>query len=122
MSRIKGRDTKPEVVVRKYLYSRGFRYRVNTKIYGKPDLVFTNKKIAVFVHGCFWHQHGCSDTYRPKTNKKFWNNKLDQNIKRDKKVKKKLKEEGWETIYIWECEIKNSLPKAVKPLITVLKI
>lgn len=107
MSRIKGKDTKPEMVVRRYLFSRGYRFRVNYKLYGKPDIVFPGKKIAIFVHGCFWHQHGCKDTYRPKTNKKFWDEKLDKNIERDKEVRGKLESEGWRVIYIWECEVSN---------------
>lgn len=108
MSRIKGTNTKPEILVRKTLFAHGYRYKLNYKLEGKPDIVFPKDKVAVFVHGCFWHQHGCKDTYRPKTNKKFWNKKLDKNILRDRLVREKLETDGWTVIYIWECELKNN--------------
>jgi DNA mismatch endonuclease (patch repair protein) len=111
MSRIKSRDTSPEILLRRILFRKGLRYRINYKLEGKPDLVFPSKKIAIFVHGCFWHQHGCNDTYRPKTNKKFWNKKLDENIKRDKEVKKILIRDNWRVFYVWECEINKNLEK-----------
>lgn len=116
MSRIKDRDTKPELIVRKELYSRGYRYRLKYKLEGKPDIVFPKKKVAVFVHGCFWHQHGCKDTYRPKSRQEFWNQKLDRNIQRDKEVIEKLEKDGWKVVVIWECEVKNGiyLNKAIK--------
>ena len=121
MSRIKARDTKPELRVRKYLYSKGFRYRINFKITGKPDIVIPAHKIATFIHGCFWHQHGCKDTYRPKSRKQFWNKKLDGNIERDKKVKEKLQKDGWHLIYIWECEVKYNFEKTMKSLLKQIK-
>ena len=122
MSRIKSKDTKPELKVRRYLFSRGFRYRINFDLFGNPDVVFPANKIAIFVHGCFWHQHGCSNTYRPKTNKKFWNNKLDRNIQRDKDVMEKLAQQDWEIYYLWECNINQNLESTIKPLINKLKM
>ncbi|MBN1915873.1 DNA mismatch endonuclease Vsr [Candidatus Dojkabacteria bacterium] len=120
MSRITGNDTKPEILIRKELHRKGFRYRLKYKLTGKPDLVFLKQKSVVFVHGCFWHQHGCSNTYRPKTNKKFWNTKLDSNIARDKKVKEILESQGWNTLYIWECEIEKSLSDSVEKILNFL--
>lgn len=120
MSRIKGKNTKPELLIRRCLFARGIRYRINYKLEGKPDLVFPKNKIAVFIHGCFWHQHGCKNTYRPKTRKTFWNNKLDKNIERDILVNKKLIQEGWKIIYVWECEIKKDLEASISKITDLL--
>ena len=119
MSRIKGRDTKPELIIRKWLYSLGYRYRLHEKILsGKPDIVFKKLKKAIFVHGCFWHQHNdptCPLVAKPKTNKKFWNEKLNKNVERDKRNVLELEQEGWKVLTIWECEIKdlNALKKKI---------
>lgn len=121
MSRIKGRNTRPELKLRKNLFQKGSRYRLNYKLFGKPDIVFKKAKIAVFVQGCFWHQHGCKDTYRPKSNIDFWNQKLDRNIERDKIVKKTLEAEGWKVIYIWECEINKNIENTVENLLKKLQ-
>lgn len=107
MSRIKSKNTIPEISVRKELFKRGLRYRIKSTLPGKPDIVLSSRKTVIFIHGCFWHQHGCKDTYRPKTKKRFWNTKLDRNIERDKEVKSKLLSQGWTVIIIWECEIKD---------------
>lgn len=109
MSRIKASNTSPEILLRKALFKKGLRYRLNYKLEGKPDIVIPWTGIAIFVNGCFWHQHGCTDTYRPKTNRKFWNTKLDQNIQRDCQVKKLLAKKGWHVISVWECEINKDL-------------
>lgn len=109
MAGIRSRDTKPEVLVRKLLHRIGFRYRLGTKI-GKirPDVVLRTHRVAVFVHGCFWHQHeNCKLAYQPKTNKRFWKEKLSRNIERDKTVESRLKDEGWEILIIWECEVRS---------------
>ena len=109
MSRIRSKNTKPEEVVRKYLFSHGFRYRKNDNRYpGKPDLVLPKYKTAVFVHGCFWHQHpGCRNARIPENNREYWQRKFDRNRQRDKEEQKKLEDMGWHVIVVWECEISN---------------
>lgn len=109
MSMIKGKDTKPEVKLRKYLFSKGLRgYRLHYRSIGRPDIVFTRRKVAVFIDGCFWHK--CPECFKgPKTNKKFWSEKINSNIKRDKKVTRELKSQGWRVLRIWEHELKRDL-------------
>src|SRR5215212_1918044 len=110
MSRIKGKNTKPEMLVRRFLHANGFRYKLHDKsLPGKPDIVLPKYKTVVFVHGCFWHQHkGCRKSVRPTSNIEFWNAKLDKTIKRDKQNTELLNEADWKTITIWECELKNA--------------
>ena len=109
MSRIRSTETKPEVIVRKYLFSRGLHYRKNDKRYhGKPDIVLPKYKTIVFVHGCFWHQHeGCRYAVMPSTNVDFWKKKLSANISRDISTKLLLESQGWNVITIWECELRK---------------
>ena len=109
MAAIKSRDTVPEVLLRKYLFSRGFRYRICPKyITGKPDIWLKKYNTAIFVNGCFWHRHsGCKYAYIPKSRKEFWLNKFDQNVKRDKRVKESLKEQNIKCLIVWECTIKK---------------
>ena len=109
MSRIHGKDTKPEEKVRKYLFSQGFRYRKNDKrLPGKPDIVLPKYKTVIFVNGCFWHKHeGCKYFVWPKTNEDFWRAKILANVSRDQKNMKLLSELGWNVIVIWECELKE---------------
>ena len=109
MSRIKNKDTKPEVTLRKALFARGFRYRVNVKtLPGKPDIVLPRYKTVIFVHGCFWHgHHGCKYAYTTKSNTEFWVNKISGNQKRDAAVKRELEEAGWRVIIVWECELRH---------------
>lgn len=116
MSRIKGKDTKIEVEVRKYLFSKGYRFRKNDKRYpGKPDIVLPTYHVAIFVHGCFWHRHkGCKDATTPKTRTEFWLEKFDKNVKNDRIKQEKLRELGWKVIVIWECEIKKDLIKTME--------
>lgn len=123
MSRIKGKDTKPEMIVRKSLFSKGFRYKLhNKKLPGKPDLIFPKYLTAVFVNGCFWHKHiGCRYFVIPKTRSEWWINKIDGNVSRDVRNISKLRESGWRVIVIWECELKsekkeNTLRKLAKDL------
>jgi DNA mismatch endonuclease (patch repair protein) len=109
MSRIRGKNTKPEEIVRKYLFSRGFRYRKNDKRYpGKPDIVLPKYRTVVFVNGCFWHHHeGCKSATLPKSNTEYWQEKFQKNIERDNREIKQLEIMGWHVIVVWECEISN---------------
>lgn len=111
MSRIKGKDTKPERIVRKFLFSQGFRYKLHDKkLSGKPDLVFPKLKTAIFIHGCFWHGHeGCKYFVVPKTRTDWWLEKIGKNIIRDEENVKQLKKEGWNVLTIFECELKPSV-------------
>lgn len=108
MSQIKNKNTKPEILVRKYLFSRGFRYRINDKrLPGSPDIVLPRYRTVIFVNGCFWHGHeGCKHFVWPKSNTDFWKSKITNNIIRDKEKINALAEKGWKSIVIWECELK----------------
>ena len=118
MSRIRNKDTKPEKIVRSALHRLGLRFRLNGKVSikyypkgvlpGKPDIVLTRHKTVVFAHGCFWHRHKkCKEATVPKTKTKWWLNKLNSNVERDRRVTLELKNLGWKVIVVWECEIKN---------------
>ncbi len=112
MAAIKGKNTKSELFVRRYLFSQGLRYRVHAKLPGRPDIVFPGYKVAIFVHGCFWHCHGCANSIMPKSNIEFWSEKLKRNAERDKRNIAKLQSQGWKVLIIWECTIKNKLTRA----------
>jgi DNA mismatch endonuclease (patch repair protein) len=109
MSRVRGKDTKPEFIVRSLLHKMGYRYRLYRKdLPGKPDIVLPKHKKVIFVHGCFWHGHEvCSRSKRPTTNQEFWREKLDKNIERDKEVVNALYHSGWDVLTVWSCEVKN---------------
>ena len=109
MAAIKGKDTKPEMIVRKYLFSKGLRYRLHVKsLPGKPDLVLPKYKTVIFINGCFWHGHeGCKYYRMPKSNTEFWESKITNNKNRDCQNEIKLEELGWRVIRIWECKIKR---------------
>lgn len=111
MSQVRNRNTKPEEIVRKYLFARGLRYRKNDKRYpGHPDIVLPKYRTVIFVHGCFWHMHqGCSKATLPATNTDFWKNKLTSNSKRDAKEKVELETMGWQVLIVWECQLKKSV-------------
>ena len=110
MSRIRGKNTKPEELVRKYLFAHGFRYRKNdARLPGKPDIVLPKYKTVIFVNGCFWHAHeGCRYFVWPKNNAEFWKKKIGGNIERDARNQTLLTELGWRVIVVWECELKHS--------------
>ena len=110
MSCIKGKGTKPEEMVRKYLFSQGFRYRKNDKkLPGTPDIVLPKYKTVIFVNGCFWHGHeGCKYFVWPKNNAEFWKAKILQNIERDKRDFERLENAGWKVIVVWECYLKKN--------------
>jgi DNA mismatch endonuclease (patch repair protein) len=113
MSRIRGRDTGPEIVLRRALWALGLRYRLANPLPGKPDLVFVRERVSVFVDGCFWH--GCPDHgARPKTNKAFWHRKLSANLRRDRRVERQLRANGWRVIRVWEHEIRRDAEKAAR--------
>lgn len=106
LSKVRSRDTRPEMLIRQHLWRRGYRYRKNlSSLPGKPDIVFPRAKLVIFVHGCFWHRHGCHRTYTPKTNTEYWNNKFSRNMTRDAEVLERLRRLGWQTHVIWECEL-----------------
>jgi len=109
MSRIKGKDTKPELVVRSLLHRMGFRFRVHLRrLPGCPDITLPRWKSIIFVHGCFWHRHAnCRFAYTPKSRKKFWNSKFEKNTARDVAVRTLLRQSGWRVLTIWECWIKD---------------
>ncbi len=110
MSRIKGKDTKPEMLVRRYLFAKGWRYRLHDKrLAGKPDLVFPKLKTVVFIHGCYWHGHdNCRYYVIPKTRTAWWLDKIGKNKQRDKENFLRLKKDGWKVITVFGCEIKHS--------------
>lgn len=117
MRAVKSKDTKPEMTVRRLIYSLGYRYRLHVRtLPGNPDLVFPGRRKVIFVHGCFWHGHDCSRGSRfPKTNQSYWRQKLSRNQERDKIHKAELELLGWHTLTIWECELKE--PRKLAPQI-----
>ncbi len=119
MSCIKNKNTKPEDIVAKFLFSRGFRYRRNVKnLPGTPDIVLKKYNTVIFVNGCFWHMHeGCKNFVWPKDNEEFWRNKLLRNKERDAEKNIKLKELGWEVITVWECQLKHSNFKSLMEIL-----
>ena len=123
MSRIRSKDTKIEVKVRQYLFSKGFRFRKNDKRFpGKPDVVLPKYKTVVFVNGCFWHMHeGCKQARLPKTNVDFWREKMERNICNDRSHQHQLREMGWNVIVLWECELKRDFVQVMESVINMLK-
>lgn len=119
MSRIRGQNTSPEIKLRKALWANGFRYRIRNKLPGRPDIIFSKNRIAIFVDGCFWH--GCSEHYQlPETNREFWKNKIKKNVERDRKNDFFLRNMGWEVMRFWEHELKNNLNDCLKSIKTIL--
>lgn len=119
MSKISGKETKPEILVRKYLFSKGFRFRKNVKdLPGKPDIVLPRYKTVIFINGCFWHGHTCKRGMLPKTNQAFWKEKIGKNMERDIRNISELEEKEWNVIVVWQCEIKND--KSCKDRLEIL--
>ncbi|MCX8105943.1 MAG: very short patch repair endonuclease [Ignavibacterium album] len=124
MSQIKGKNTKPEIMVRKYIFSKGFRYKLHDKrLPGKPDIVLPKLKVVVFIHGCFWHGHSnCRYFVPPKTRTKWWLKKIERNKQLDNENLLKLKDAGWKVFTIFECKLKNNLrAKTLEGLVKQLK-
>jgi DNA mismatch endonuclease (patch repair protein) len=115
MSHIRSQNTKPEIVLRSALHTKGFRFRVHRRdLPGRPDIVFPRHRTIVFVHGCFWHLHkGCRDGTIPKARHSYWKRKLTKNVKRDILHKIRLRKEGWRVVTVWECEIEKKLGTAI---------
>lgn len=116
MAAIKGKDTKPEMIVRKYLFSRGLRFRIQVKkLPGNPDIVLPKYKAVIFVNGCFWHRHeGCKYFRLPQSNVEFWKDKIERNVLRNMRNEDELKALGWHVFRIWECEIKTNVKRRDK--------
>ena len=113
MSLIRSTNSKPEEIVRKYLFSHGFRYRKNDKRYpGKPDIVLPKYKTVIFIHGCFWHMHDCGRFVWPTSNEEYWKTKIARNIERDENNTALLKQAGWNVLVIWECELKKQFAQS----------
>jgi DNA mismatch endonuclease (patch repair protein) len=120
MAAIKPKNTKPEMAIRRFLHGRGFRYRLHRKsLPGRPDIVLKKLNTAIFVHGCFWHHHGCSNSVWPKTRAEFWRAKILGNRKRDRKHEHSLTKLGWKVVVVWECEVED--PKALRRLLATLR-
>ena len=123
MSHIRSKNTKPEEMVRKYLFSKGFRYHKNVRILpGCPDIVLPKYKTVIFVNGCFWHKHDCPRFVWPSSNQEYWIPKITSNVERDKRNYSMLRNEGWTVIIVWECELKKAVADArLEKLINEIK-
>ena len=120
MASVRGRDTRPELYVRKAVWSKGFRYRLHVRrLPGTPDLALAKYKVAVFVQGCFWHQHGCHRSKRPTSNRDYWDRKLDGNLARDTQNQARLRELGWTVTTIWECRLQHDTEMTLRFLETL---
>jgi DNA mismatch endonuclease (patch repair protein) len=121
MSKIRSKNTKPEKILRSVLHKRGLRFRIHRKdLPGKPDIVFPTQRLAIFVNGCFWHYHkNCKEGRIPSSNSKYWKEKLEKNVLKDKKNTADLIGMGWKVLIVWECEIEQYLENAVKRIITL---
>ena len=118
MSGIRGKDTQPELIIRKALFRKGFRYRLHDKkLPGKPDLVLPKYHSVIFIHGCFWHGHNCHLFKWPKTRPAFWKKKIKRNREVDKRNYKKLREEGWYILTVWECALKGKKRRPLEKLV-----
>lgn len=123
MSHIRGKDTGIEIKVRKYLFSRGFRYRKNVAdMPGKPDIVLPKYATVIFIHGCYWHRHeGCKNCTTPSTNRAFWLEKFEKNVQNDLKHQRELEAAGWKVLILWECEIEGDFDHLMENLVAQLQ-
>lgn len=122
MAAIKGANTKPEELVRKYLFSKGFRYRKNVRsLPGSPDVVLPKYKTVIFVNGCFWHMHDCKWFKWPKSNADFWREKITKNVERDARNKEALEKDGWQVLTVWECELKTNFEDTMSKAVSAIK-
>ena len=124
MSHIKSKDTSIEMMVRRRLFAMGYRHRVNYKaLPGKPDIVFTRKKVAIFIHGCYWHGHNCGSRYAhvSKSNKAYWMPKIQRTQQRDQEHITKLKSLGWNVVVIWECQIRDHFDQTIDELVDFMR-
>lgn len=120
MSAIRGKDTKPEILLRKTLWHKGYRYRLKNRLPGRPDIIFPTERVAVFVDGCFWH--GCPEHYqKPDTNARFWREKIRKNTQRDKEVNALLNSKGWKVLRFWEHEVRNNPEACARRVIRALE-
>lgn len=118
MSRVRSKDTGPELLVRKALHKQGFRYRLHPKnLPGHPDMVFPRYRAVIFVHGCFWHRHGCHLSTSPKTHQDFWKEKFEANVKRDRRIQEELRSSGWRILTIWECALEGKMKLPTEELL-----
>jgi len=122
MSKIRSKNTKPELIVRSALFRQGYRFRIHRKdLPGCPDIVFSSRKVAIFIHGCFWHLHqGCRDGTIPKTSTAQWKAKLERNVLRDEEHVLRLEEMNWRVLTVWDCEIQKSLDDVIKRIVSFL--
>ncbi|WP_242540531.1 very short patch repair endonuclease [Trinickia mobilis] len=108
MRRVRGKDTQPELLVRRLLHGLGYRFRIHrSELPGKPDIAFIRRRRLIFVHGCFWHQHGCGHYKMPQSSTDFWHKKLASNVERDRRHMQQLHDDGWQVLVIWECELRD---------------
>lgn len=123
MAGIRAKNTKPEIIIRKGLYARGYRYRIHVKeLTGRPDIVFRKYYAVIFVNGCFWHSHGCHLSKLPKSNTEFWNNKLSRNKQRDKEIIEKLISSGWRVCLILECSLRGKAKANFESLLDTIEL
>ena len=122
MSRIRSKDTMPEIEVRKYLFANGYRYRKNVNsLPGCPDIVLPKYRAIIFVQGCFWHMHDCGRFHWPSTNQDYWKRKIYRNVERDQENKEQLFSLGWKVLTVWECEIRKNIDETMKRIISEIK-
>jgi DNA mismatch endonuclease (patch repair protein) len=123
MSRIRSKDTKPEIAVRKYLFAHGVRYRLHTRLPGRPDISIAKRKLAIFVNGCFWHAHNDCPYFRwPQARNDYWKGKIEGNIARDIRNYAELEQAGWKVYLIWECQIKKNREATLSNVLEVCKL
>lgn len=121
MAAVRSKDTTPELRVRRALHALGYRFSLHSaRLPGKPDLVLRKFRTAIFIHGCFWHGHGCRKGRRPKTNRSFWTAKVETNRRRDRRVRNRLRKDGWRVITVWQCQTR-ALDKVVDKIASLLE-